>query len=145
MGSPGAWTSRWSRSTATWTGSGCPASDSTRAGRRSGPLSLDGGADSAQLDVITHPSIVTGPDFYRRLDREWRARCAAVPCIEPAAWERTSEPSEEANSVTNQDQAATPRVPDGAARPVQVTAPVTAYGSAMKNPSHSDEMAGAKW
>lgn len=46
-------------------------------------LALDGGADSAQVDVITHPSVVSGPDFYRRLERGWRARCAAVLCIDP--------------------------------------------------------------
>jgi hypothetical protein len=49
-------------------------------------LALDGGADSAQVDTITHPRLVAGPDFYRRLEREWAARCAAVLCIDRAAW-----------------------------------------------------------
>ena len=49
-------------------------------------LALDGGADSAQVDAITHPSIVIGTDFYRRLEREWRARCAAVLGIDSGAW-----------------------------------------------------------
>ncbi|OFX18829.1 MAG: hypothetical protein A2V77_23175 [Anaeromyxobacter sp. RBG_16_69_14] len=55
----------------TWTASASRASGSTRAEATFRTLALDGGADNAQIDAITHPRLVTGPDFYRRLERGW--------------------------------------------------------------------------
>lgn len=50
-------------------------------------LALDGGADSAQFDAITHRRLVTGPDFYRQFERGWGARRAAILAIPATAWE----------------------------------------------------------
>ncbi len=48
-----------------------------------------GGAAERDLDMITHPKPVTGPEFYRRLELKWPRLCDAVLAIPVSAWEGT--------------------------------------------------------
>ena len=89
-------------------------------------LALDGGADNAQIDAITHPRLVTGPDFYRRLERGWGARCAAILAIPAAAWELVKGEGEQPAAD-------------------EVTAEVTAYGLKQKPPATGRGCRGYKW
>ena len=88
-------------------------------------LALDGGADNAQIDAITHPRLVTGPDFYRRLERGWGARCAAILAIPAAAWELVKGEGEQPAAD-------------------EVTAEVTAYGAKLKTPCNWTRLQGVQ-